>query len=141
MQPPQFVLSQPRPKRCATHHYNARNICFHQRITKMDKVCPSPAGAPALRRAKMNNLNAMPPAEKMIFGNPFQGSFPGKNLTNVQEKGRAGTNFPGNNGKDKGCEAAILTETAQGKQVVLQQAAQLAPAGSLMVRSSLMHCI
>lgn len=131
-QPPQFVLSQPRPKRCATHHYIARNICLHQRFTKMDNVCPAPAGAAALGGAKMNNLNAMPPAEKMIFGNPFQGSFPGKNLTNVQEKGRAGTNFPGNNGKDKGCEAAILTETAQGKQVVLQQAAQLAPAGSLM---------
>lgn len=100
-----------------------------------------PAGTAALGGAKMNNLNAMPPAGKMIFGNPFQGSFPGKSLNAVPEKGQAETNFPGHPGKDKGREAANLTETAQRKQVVLQQAPQLAPAGSLMVWFSLLLCI
>ncbi|XP_075641382.1 protein TIME FOR COFFEE isoform X1 [Castanea sativa] len=132
LQPPQFSLSQPRPNRCATHHFIARNICLHQQYTKMSNFCPMPAGTAALGGAKMNNLNAMPPAEKMIFGNPFQGSFPGKSLNAVPEKGQAETNFPGHTGKDKGREAANLTETAQRKQVVLQQAPQLAPAGSLM---------
>jgi len=106
----------------------------------MSNFCPVPAGPAALGGAKMNNLNAMPPAEKMIFGNPFQGSFPGKSLNAVQEKGQAETNFPGHTGKDKGRAAANLTETAQRKQVVLQQAPQLAPAGSLMVWFSLLHC-
>jgi hypothetical protein len=138
VQPLQFLLSQPRPKRCTTHHYIARNIHLHQQFS-MNNFWPAPAATATPGGAMTSKLNFMPSAEKVIVANPFQGSFPSVNLTSVQEKGQAGTNFPSHIVKDGGSESINLMDTTQRNQA-LQQAPQAAPAGSSMVWSSLLHC-
>ncbi|XP_010551730.1 PREDICTED: protein TIME FOR COFFEE-like isoform X2 [Tarenaya hassleriana] len=64
MQPPQLVFNQPRPKRCATHCYIARNIHYHHQFTKMNPFWPAAAAAAAgsapMYSAKACNLSLMP---------------------------------------------------------------------------------
>ncbi|XVF32572.1 hypothetical protein REPUB_Repub17cG0093800 [Reevesia pubescens] len=117
LQPPQFLLSQPRPKRCAMHHYIARNIHLHQQFTKMNHFLPAavPGSAP-LCGAKPNNLNVVPI---------------NVNLNPTEEKGKVASSFPGIGRKDKSSDCTNFTDTAQRKQVVVQQASH-PPAGNLM---------
>lgn len=129
LQPPQFHLSGPRPKRCTTHHYIARNIQLNQQFSKMNNLWPAPA---ATATSGTSKYNIVPCAEKVIVANPFQGSFPSVNINAVQEKGQAGTNFPSHIGKDKGSEAINLMDTVQRNPLVLQQVPHAAPAGSSM---------
>ncbi|XVF21766.1 hypothetical protein REPUB_Repub12eG0118300 [Reevesia pubescens] len=132
LQPPQFLLSHPRPKRCAMHHYIARNIHLHQQYKKMNQFWPAVPGSASLCGAKPNNVNLVPSAENLILGNPLQGSFPVVNLNHTEEKGEAAASFTGLTRKDKSSDCTNFMDTAQRKQVVVQQASQPAPAGNLM---------
>ncbi|OMO77688.1 hypothetical protein CCACVL1_14880 [Corchorus capsularis] len=132
LQPPHSLLSQPRPKRCAMHHYIARNIHLHQQYTKMNQFWPSAPGSASLCGAKPNNLNVAPPAENLILGNQLQGSFPVVNLNPTDEKGKVTSSFPGLTRKDKSSDCSNFMDTTQRKPVVVQQASQPPPASNLM---------
>ncbi|XP_022727543.1 protein TIME FOR COFFEE-like [Durio zibethinus] len=127
LQPPHFLLSQPRPRRCAMHHYIARNIHLHQQFTKMNYFWPAAPGSASLCVANPNNLDLVPSAENLILGNPFQRSFQVVNLNPTEEKGEVAEIFPGlPNRKDKSSDCTNFMDTAQRK------ASQPALAGNLM---------
>ncbi|XWS31573.1 hypothetical protein CRYUN_Cryun23aG0087900 [Craigia yunnanensis] len=132
LQPPQFLLSEPRPKRCAMHHYIARNIHLYQQFTKMNHFWPAAPGSASLCEAKPNNLNVVPSAENLMLGNPLQGSFPVVKLNPTEEKGKVAATFPGLTRKGKSSDCTNFMDTAQRKQVVVQPASQSAPVGNLM---------
>lgn len=98
MQLPPFKLSQPQPKRCATHQYIAQNNCYHQQLT--EKALWS--GAAGL--TKTLNLNSMQSTQKMILENPSRVDF-----------------FPGTNGKDKSSEAVASSDNGKSRNHVLPQ--------------------
>lgn len=137
MQPSPSIFPQPRSKKCATHHYIARNIHYHQQFTRVNQFWPAAAGSASVYGAKPYNLNVMPSTENMIIGKPLPGSFPGGILNS---KGLAAASFPGHIGKEKSSEVANFTEPAQRKQLVLQQAPQPVQAGSLLVWSCPPRC-
>lgn len=62
--PVQPMFTQPRPKRCETHCYIARNIHNMQQFMKINPFWPSTAaaGTASLFGAKPCNLNVVPPA-------------------------------------------------------------------------------
>ncbi|XP_022864717.1 protein TIME FOR COFFEE-like [Olea europaea var. sylvestris] len=95
---PPFKLSQPQPKRCATHQYIAQNNCYHQQLT--EKALWS--GAAGL--TKTLNLNSMQSTQKMILENPSRVDF-----------------FPGTNGKDKSSEAVASSDNGKSRNHVLPQ--------------------
>ncbi|KAJ8766327.1 hypothetical protein K2173_022386 [Erythroxylum novogranatense] len=109
LQPPHLLVNQPRPKRCATHWYIARNIHYHQQFTRMNPFWPAAPGSALQLGPKACNLNAVPPTEMQA----------GKGLNAVQDKGQG---LPSHLGKDKSSQAGNITETAQRKQILLQQA-------------------
>ncbi|XP_058008697.1 protein TIME FOR COFFEE isoform X2 [Hevea brasiliensis] len=131
-QPPRFRLTQPRSKRCSTHHYIASNICLHQQFTKMNNFWQPAAGAATVHGTKPNNANAMSSMENMIIRNPLQGSFPVVNANTARDKGQVVANFPVLTRKDRNVEGANCIDTAQKKQLVLHQSPQPASAGNLM---------
>lgn len=132
-----FMPSQAQPKRCATHCYIARNIYLNQQLEKLNPFWSAGAGSDSLRGAKLNNPNAMPSTENIIHGNPLQGSFPHLNRHSGRDKGQAVASFPHPAQKDKCSEGVNFMDPAQDKQLVLQQAPQLLPAGNLLVCSFL----
>lgn len=139
MQPPKPPpLSQPQPKRCATHHYIAQHIYLHQQLTKMNNIWPAVAGSAPQCGTKPNNLRITPPAEKMVMGSSLLGNFPGVNLSHSKEKWKDAGEC--HNGKDKTSGAAIK-ETSHIKQIVLPQAPQPASAGNLMVWLCNLHSL
>lgn len=132
------LLSQPQPKRCATHHYIAHNIYLHQQLTKINNIWPAAAGSAPQCGTKPNNLSVMPPAEKMTMGTLLLGNVPGVNLSHSKEEGKDAGDCPGHNGKDK-ISGAANKETSQIKQIVLPQAPQPAFAGNLVVWLGHLH--
>ncbi|XP_017610760.1 protein TIME FOR COFFEE-like isoform X2 [Gossypium arboreum] len=116
IQPPHLLFSQPRPKRCATHCYIARNIHKHQQMMKMNAFWPAAPGSASLYGPKACNLNVVPPSE-------LHGNIPGRGVNSVQEKGQGLAIFPGHVCKDKSSTAANnMVDAAQRKQIMLQQA-------------------
>ncbi|XP_021290146.1 protein TIME FOR COFFEE isoform X3 [Herrania umbratica] len=116
IQPPHLLFTQPRPKRCATHCYIARNIHYHQQFMKMNPFWPAAPGSASIYGAKACNLNVVPPTE-------LRGNIPGRGVNSVQDKGQGLAGFPGHVGKDKGPQAAAnMVDAAQRKQILLQQA-------------------
>ncbi|XP_059434987.1 protein TIME FOR COFFEE isoform X2 [Corylus avellana] len=116
IQPPQLLFTQPRPKRCATHCYIARNILYHQQLARMNPFWPAAAGSASLYGAKPCNLNVVPPAE-------LHGNIPGRGVNSAQDKGQGLAMFTGHTGKDKGSQAAAnVVDTSQRKQILLQPA-------------------
>ncbi|XP_058192996.1 protein TIME FOR COFFEE isoform X2 [Rhododendron vialii] len=115
--PIQPLFSHPRPKRCATHCYIARNIHYLQQFMKMNPFWPPAAGSAAsLFGAKPCNLNLMPSAE-------LQGNNAGKILNSVQEKGQGLSIFPSQSAKDKGSQANNIADAQRKQQqIMLQQA-------------------
>ncbi|KAM0071129.1 putative protein time for coffee [Helianthus debilis subsp. tardiflorus] len=112
--PIQPLFTNPRPKRCATHCYIARNIHCNQQFMKMNPFWPAAAGSAApMFGAKPCNVNVMPSTE--LHANIPQ---------SMQDKGQAVGIFPGyTTGKDtKSSQPATITDPAQRKQVLLQQA-------------------
>ncbi|GLT53181.1 hypothetical protein SLA2020_264700 [Shorea laevis] len=116
IQPPHLLFTQPRPKRCATHCYIARNILYHQQIARMNPFWPAAAGPASLYGAKPCNLNVVPPAE-------LHGNIPGRGVNSAQDKGQGLAMFTGHTGKDKGSQAAAnIVDASQRKQILLQPA-------------------
>ncbi|XWS13619.1 hypothetical protein CRYUN_Cryun36dG0053400 [Craigia yunnanensis] len=116
IQPPHLLFTQPRPKRCATHCYIARNIHYHQQFMKMNPFWPAAPGSASLYGPKACNLNVVPPSE-------LHGNIPGRGVNSVQDKGQGLAIFPGHVAKDKGSQAAAnMVDAAQRKQILLQQA-------------------
>ncbi|CAN8258471.1 unnamed protein product [Cochlearia groenlandica] len=99
--PPHLLFNQPRPKRCATHCYIARNIQSHQQLTKMNPFWPAAAGSAPLYGTKACNLSLMPPTE-------LQGSVLGRSSNAVPDKNSQTT--------------SKSSDTAQRNQILLQQA-------------------
>ncbi|KAH9614897.1 hypothetical protein KSS87_023004 [Heliosperma pusillum] len=114
--PPHFLLSQPRPKRCATHCHIARSISVHQQMVKMSPFWPPVAAAP-LFGAKPSNMNLVPSAE-LHSGRGGVVSLP------QDIKAQPLAFFPGQPSpvatKDKNCQATSVSESAHKKQVLLQ---------------------
>ncbi|WZZ28446.1 hypothetical protein YC2023_011847 [Brassica napus] len=99
--PPHLLFNQPRPKRCATHCYIARNIQSHQQFTKMNPFWPAAAGSAPLYGTKACNLSLMPPTE-------LQGTVLGRSSNPVPDKNSQST--------------SKSSDTAQRNQILLQQA-------------------
>ncbi|XP_039010774.1 protein TIME FOR COFFEE-like isoform X2 [Hibiscus syriacus] len=115
IQPPHLLFNQPRPKRCATHCYIARNVHYHQQFLKMNPFWPAAPGSASLYGPKAN-LNIVPPSE-------LNGNIPGRAVNSVQDKGQSLAIFPGHVGKDKSSQAATNTvDGAQRNQILLQPA-------------------
>ncbi|XVF63147.1 hypothetical protein PTKIN_Ptkin09bG0065500 [Pterospermum kingtungense] len=115
-QPPHLLFTQPRPKRCATHWYIARNIHCHQQFMKLNPFWPAAPGSASLYGPKACNLNVLSPSE-------LHGSIPARGVNSVQDKGQGLAIFPGHVPKDKGSQAAAsMVDAAQRKQILLQQA-------------------
>uniref|UniRef100_A0A2P2KE99 Protein TIME FOR COFFEE-like n=1 Tax=Rhizophora mucronata TaxID=61149 RepID=A0A2P2KE99_RHIMU len=110
-----FLLSQPRPNRCATHHYIACNIRHHQQCMKMNHFWPTTAGSAALCGGKANNLDDLLCTDAMVIAKPLQRSLPAANLISAQVTGRAVANYPALAGKDKSSDSANTIEKAQNK--------------------------
>ncbi|CAN8270418.1 unnamed protein product [Cochlearia groenlandica] len=109
--PPHLLFNQPRPKRCATHCYIARNIQSHQQFTKMNPFWPAAAGSAPLYGTKACNLSLMPPTE-------LQGSVLGRNSNPVP---------------DKDCQTTSKSsDTTQRNQILLQQALPTVAANNMM---------
>ncbi|CAE6195498.1 unnamed protein product [Arabidopsis arenosa] len=100
MQPPHLLFNQPRPKRCATHWYIARNINYHQQLTKMNSFWPAAAGSAPLYGSKVCNLSLIPSAE-------LQGSVLSTSSNSVPEK--SSQSLPNS------------SDTVQRNQILLQQ--------------------
>lgn len=129
MQPPHLLFTQPRPKRCATHCYIARNIHYHQQFTRINPFWPASAGSASLYGAKACNLNVVPP-------NELHANIPGRGVNAIQDtKGQGLAVVSGSNsGKDnKGSQPANLMDAAQRKQILLQQALPPGAPNNLMV--------
>ncbi|XP_061341373.1 protein TIME FOR COFFEE-like [Gastrolobium bilobum] len=86
-----LVLSQPRPKRCATHHHIARNIFMHQQCTKVNPFLQSAIGYSSVCDTKPKNVIRMNSAESVVVGKQSQKHSPGMNQNAAQEKGWAAT--------------------------------------------------
>nr|XP_043623570.1 protein TIME FOR COFFEE isoform X2 [Erigeron canadensis] len=112
--PVQPIFTHPRPKRCATHCYIARNIHYLQQFMKINTFWPPSSGAAPMFGAKPGNLNLMPSAE-------LHGSIPSA----MQDKAQGLHIFPGHaTTKDtKSTQATTVPDPAQRKQQILLQQA------------------
>nr|KYP43336.1 Protein TIME FOR COFFEE [Cajanus cajan] len=113
-----FVLSQPRPSRCATHYYIACNI-LHQQFTKPKPPLPV-AISGSLGGTKPNNVHCVPSAESMAVGKQSQKQLPIVNQNAAQEKGWAATSNPSLTAA-KTFNNANPVDSAHRVQLVLQQ--------------------
>ncbi|CAH8380729.1 unnamed protein product [Eruca vesicaria subsp. sativa] len=109
--PPHLLFNQPRPKRCATHCYIARNIQSHQQFTKMNPFWPAAAGSAPLYGTKTCNLSLMPPTE-------LQGAVLGRSSNPVPDVNSQST--------------SKSSDTAQRNQLLLQQALPPGAANNMM---------
>lgn len=128
MQPPHLLFSQPRPKRCATHCYIARNILYDQRLARINPFWPAAAGSASLYGAKPCNLNVVPPVE-------LHGNIPVRGVSSTQDKGQGVAVFTGHTGKDKGSQAAAnIVDASQRKPILLQTALPQGAPSNILVR-------
>ncbi|TQD71351.1 hypothetical protein C1H46_043115 [Malus baccata] len=125
IQPPHLFFNQPRPKRCTTHWYIARNIYYHQQISRMNPFWPVAAGSGSLYGgAKHSNPNVLPPE--------LLGNVPGRGVNPAQDKGQGIAMFPAQSSKEKTSQAANLVDAVQRKQIVLQQALPPGPPSNIL---------
>ncbi|KAK4775710.1 hypothetical protein SAY87_023671 [Trapa incisa] len=99
---------QPRPKKCATHCYIARNIHYHQQFMRMGLFWPPAAGSASLYGAKPGTINAVPPTD-----------FPARSGTAVPEKAPNLGLFPGM--ENSTTTAANSLDPSQRKQQMVLQ--------------------
>lgn len=128
--PPHLLFNQPRPKKCATHCYIARNILYNQQIARMNPFWPAAAaaGSASLYGAKPGNLSVVPSTE-------LHGNVPGRVANSTQDKGgHSLAMFPGHIGKDKVSHQPANVDNSSRKQILLQQTL---PPGA--APSNLMH--
>ncbi|TKY52629.1 TIME FOR COFFEE protein [Spatholobus suberectus] len=125
-----FVLSQPRPKRCATHYYIACNI-LQQQFTKMNPPLPAAIGSGSLCGTKPNNVNCVPSAESMAVGKQSQKHLPIVNHNAAPERGWAATSNPSLT-TAKSSNNANLRDSAHRAQLVHQQGPNPGSTGNLV---------
>ncbi|XP_071717458.1 protein TIME FOR COFFEE-like [Rutidosis leptorrhynchoides] len=106
--PIQPIFTQPRPKRCATHCYIARNIHYLQQFMKLNPFWPAASAPAPIFGAKPHNLNVMPSTN--LPGNVPQAS--GLNIFSSHTVA-----------KDKSSQPTTVLDSAQRKQPVLLQQA------------------
>ncbi|KAJ0249024.1 Protein TIME FOR COFFEE [Hirschfeldia incana] len=99
--PPRLLFNQPRPKRCATHCYIARNIQSHQQFTKMNPFWPAAIGSAPLYGTKACNISLMPPTE-------LQGTVLGRSSNPIPDENSQST--------------SKSSDTTQRNQILPQQA-------------------
>ncbi|CAL0316155.1 unnamed protein product [Lupinus luteus] len=114
-----FVLSQPRPKRCATHQYIARNIFLHQQFSKTKPHLPAAVGSTSLCGTTPNDV---PSAESMVVGKQSS-----KHLAGVNQGLVAATSDP-SLAATKNSNNAYPLDSTHRMQLVLQQG----PTGNLV---------
>ncbi|CAH9136644.1 unnamed protein product [Cuscuta epithymum] len=113
--PLQPVFTQPRPKRCATHCYIARNIHLLQQFMKMNPFWPPAPTPSSLFGSNACNLNVVPATE-------FNGNIVGRGgSTGGLDKGPGLAIFPGFGSKDKGSQAPNIPDPVHRKQQQQQQ--------------------
>lgn len=115
--PIQPFFSQPRPKRCATHCYIARNIHYLQQFIKMNPFWPAAAaaaGSASLFGSKP--LSVVPPPD-------LHGNLAGRAANSAQDKAQGLAIFPGHGVKDKSSQPTNSSDTSQRKQPILLQQA------------------
>ncbi|KAI4304063.1 hypothetical protein MLD38_039626 [Melastoma candidum] len=123
LQPPQFLFSQPRPERCATHCYIARSISYHQQMARIP-FWPAAAGPVPRYGAKPCNVNVMPSADP-------NGNASARCVNALPDKGQNLGLFPSHSGKDKASPAANGLES-QRKPILLQQAIPPGAPGNIL---------
>ncbi|MED6135360.1 hypothetical protein PIB30_045689 [Stylosanthes scabra] len=126
-----FVLSQPRPKRCATHHYIARNIFLHQHCTKMNPLLASAVASGPPCDIKCSDINHMPFPGSMVVGKKSQKHSSGLNQSATPEKGWAATNEY-SLASVRSSALSNSLDSSQTKQVTLQQGSQPGSTGNLV---------
>ncbi|KAF8090232.1 hypothetical protein N665_0482s0026 [Sinapis alba] len=109
--PPHLLFNQPRPKRCATHCYIARNIQSHQQFTKLNPFWPAAIGSAPLYGTKACNLSLMPPTE-------LQGTVLGRSSNPIPDENSQST--------------SKKSDTTQRNQILLQQALPPGAANNIM---------
>ncbi|KAK4478082.1 hypothetical protein RD792_017347 [Penstemon davidsonii] len=113
IQPP---FAQPRPKRCATHCYIARNIHNLQQLMKMNPFWPAPAGSASLYGPK--------PAADLYTG---QNNFAFRGVVNNAAPDNKGPTLV--SVLEKGSQTVTSSDSAQRKQqILIQQAMPPGPA-------------
>ncbi|XP_020534183.2 protein TIME FOR COFFEE isoform X6 [Jatropha curcas] len=110
VQPPHLLFGQPRPKRCATHYYIARTIHCQQQLAR-NPFWPAVAGSALQFGAKACNVNVVPSADLHS----------GRAVNSAQDKGQGLAIFPGHSGKEKSSQNSNIVDSAQRKQILLQQ--------------------
>ncbi|XP_074582918.1 uncharacterized protein LOC141839142 isoform X2 [Curcuma longa] len=130
LQPPAFLQSLPRPKRCATHCFIAQMISNCQKFAKMNSFWTAASGAAPFYGAKPYNHTMVAPSDSALSGHQMQAGFLGANAGTLQDtKGTPVTasSFTGNSASQEKMLQAnnnTIIETAQRKQVILQQMPQ-----------------
>ncbi|KAJ8512888.1 hypothetical protein OPV22_003322 [Ensete ventricosum] len=135
LQPPAFLQTHPRPKRCATHCYIAQMISNHQKFARMNCFWSAAAGAAPLYGTKPYNPNIVPPLDASTPGNPTQGSFLGANMGTLQEaKGTpALASYMGSTSQEKMLSSSnTILESAQRKPLIFQQVPHSASANNML---------
>ncbi|XP_018680699.2 protein TIME FOR COFFEE isoform X1 [Musa acuminata AAA Group] len=135
LQPPAFLQTHPRPKRCATHCYIAQMISNHQKFARMNCFWTAAAGAAPLYGTKPYNPNIAPPSDASTPGNPTQGSFLGANMGTLQEaKGSpALASYMGSTSQEKMLSSSnTIMESAQRKPLIFQQVPHSAAANNML---------
>ncbi|URD94634.1 Protein TIME FOR [Musa troglodytarum] len=135
LQPPAFLQTHPRPKRCATHCYIAQMISNHQKFARMNCFWTAAAGAAPLYGTKPYNPNIVPPSDASTPGNPTQGSFLGANMGTLQEaKGTpALASYMGSTSQEKMLSSSnTIMESAQRKPLIFQQVPHSATANNML---------
>ncbi|WCJ23728.1 time for coffee [Euphorbia peplus] len=122
IQQPHLLFNQPRPKRCATHCYIARNINCHQQFAKINPFWSAAAGPALQYGAKACNVNVLPSTDL----------HPGRGGNSVKDLAI----FPGHSGKEKSSQNTNIVDAAQRKQILLQQ--QLPP-GATGAPNNMLH--
>ncbi|CAI8586391.1 unnamed protein product [Vicia faba] len=108
---------QPRPKKCATHCYIARNILYNQQIARMTPFWPAAAaGSASLYGANPGGNLSVVPSKELHSGNVS-----GRAANSSQDKGHGLTMFPGHVGKDKSSSQPSNVDNSSRKQILLQQ--------------------
>ncbi|CAA3007794.1 Hypothetical predicted protein [Olea europaea subsp. europaea] len=110
--PIQPLFSHPRPKRCATHCYIAQNIHYLQQFAKVN---PFWHGSASMFGSKPCNLNVVPSADLL-------GNMAIRGVNNIPDKRQGLANIPSHIGKEKSSQPPSTSDSAQRKQILLQQA-------------------
>ncbi|ESW34425.1 hypothetical protein PHAVU_001G151600 [Phaseolus vulgaris] len=113
-----FALSQPRPKRCVTHGYIARNIFMHQQCTKMNTLLPSAIGCGSMCDTKLSKVHS---AESVVVGKQFHKQSPVVSHNAEPEKGWATSSDFSLAAMKRSSGPANSMDMTQMKQLMLQQ--------------------